>query len=177
MAEHLQCRTRSESQHITFVNAGTLTNSCYRSKANSASQPTASVTSLTPTSVTVTSSPSSTGSITNAVYTPTSPNNVARVDDNCPGGDLNAAIPGNQGGTYSCAMGTDYPGNDVIGTVAYTLQQCAEACSWYNIAQVTTGVAKCRGAVFSGLLGKYYNDRRANCFLKTNMGSGIVSTD
>lgn len=62
---------------------------------------------------------------------------------------------------------------DLTGMVAYTLQQCVDACSTYN--QVA-GNTTCRAVVLiSFLRSSYFGNKGANCWLKKT-GDGATES-
>ena len=69
-------------------------------------------------------------------YTPTPPADVSRLaDGSCPSsGRVSLTVLGGSS-VFACNPGTDYPGNDITGLVAYTLQQCLESCLLANRVQ------------------------------------------
>jgi hypothetical protein len=63
---------------------------------------------------------------------------------------------------------------DLTGMVAYTLQQCVDACGTYN--QVA-GNTTCRAVVLiSYLRDSYFGNKGANCWLKKTSGKAVVDT-
>lgn len=162
-----------------------LLNNYYRSKADSASQPTIFVTrfatnaptrasilpaSASPTSGSATSSASSPA----ATYTPVLPGNVALIDIAClPSGSLTTTVKRQQW-NFSCTARTDRVGGDIMGITALTLQQCAEACGNYNCVQ---GQKACVSVVLKSGMGKTYGWESASCFLKSRLTTGSTVPD
>lgn len=76
--------------------------------------------------------------------------------------------------TYSCREQIDFPGNDVTGFVAYTLEQCLESCSLTNFVQ---GRTVCVAVVHSPKLSQQYVNFKGNCFLKTATATEKTNSD
>jgi len=75
---------------------------------------------------------------------------------------------------FACREQTDFPGNDITGLVAYTLEQCLESCGLANYVQ---GKKICLAVAYAGKLSVYYNQYRANCFLKKSTDTKGTSAD
>ncbi|KAH7074594.1 hypothetical protein BKA63DRAFT_491106 [Paraphoma chrysanthemicola] len=138
-----------------------------KSKAYGLAQATA-VVSVVPSSVhssATSGSPTSSSAASDKTYTPEVPNNILRVNGTCNSYNRFQVTVDNTVWEFSCNPGTDAGGNDIAGSVAYTLQHCLESCirtSAINYGQ------KCVGVVFSENMSFFYQTYRANCFLKTS---------
>ncbi|KAF2829316.1 hypothetical protein CC86DRAFT_453950 [Ophiobolus disseminans] len=104
------------------------------------------------------------------MYTPLAPDIVGLIDNACPTSNTLRSDTD----TYTCYGEQDLPGYDASGLVAYTLQQCIDACSTMNyVAKKTT----CRAVLLNNRLSSTYSsNHRANCWLKTVAGSAYLST-
>lgn len=122
-------------------------------------------------SISTSSTTSSASSAPNSIYTPLPPSAVSRVGNSCPqSGSLSLTVLG-QTSTFSCSRQTDYPGNDITGLIAYTMQQCLESCMLANYVQ---GAKVCVAVAYSGQLSAQYERLFANCFLKDSVASQEV---
>ena len=61
-----------------------------------------------------------------------------------------------------------------MGITAYTLQQCAEACAYYDSVQ---GNKACVGVVLKSNMSTTYGKDDANCFLKARLITGTTVND
>ncbi|KAI9815085.1 MAG: hypothetical protein M1827_002928 [Pycnora praestabilis] len=131
------------------------------------------------TTVTVSSAPTSTSSSTNLtnLVVPL-PNDVATVALDCPTSGTNSYTSG-ASITFSWQCGTDYNAGseneakngtivDLTSLIAYSIEDCMEACSQMNALDVIT----CAGVTFRSEMKHYYATARANCWLKDSTGPG-----
>ena len=149
-----------------------------RPKADSTAQATAFITVSrldSQTSVSTTAIlPTSSTQASESAYTPKPPADVFRVNSSCPSsGHFTVNVMG-QNSDFACSAQTDFPGNDIAGLVAYTLQQCLESCSLMNIVQ---GKKVCLAVAHSEKLSQGYSQYRANCFLKTSADGKVAQPD
>ncbi|KAF2845681.1 hypothetical protein T440DRAFT_472462 [Plenodomus tracheiphilus IPT5] len=114
-----------------------------------------------------TTTPSSTTAATsNIPYAPLPPTLVPTIDNSCPSSTLSAF----NGATYTCTTDSNFFGGDITGIVAYTLQQCIDACTTMN---EVSGDKKCVAiALNHDLAAAYRNLKGANCWLKSGVGGG-----
>ncbi|KAJ4293589.1 hypothetical protein N0V90_008872 [Kalmusia sp. IMI 367209] len=146
--------------------AGSLAVSNAKSKNEDKS--TASTPAPTTATVTVTNPSSSTPSPTSgvALYAPTAPQDVLRINVSCP----SSTISSFRDDKYSCKGTTDFHNNDITGIQAYTLQACIDACSTYNLYNPTK---KCKAVVIGeDLATEYAKNSAANCWLKNTFDEG-----
>jgi len=93
----------------------------------------------------------------------------------------NASIldPYNTTGRYMTYRGQDFKGNDIVGTIAYSIEQCIAACDTYNqFAAKSNGTA---AACLAGTLNYNQQDsvdgQNANCFLKYAVARDVDETN
>jgi hypothetical protein len=112
----------------------------------------------------------STGS-TAETYVPLAPSAVNLVNITCP-----HSLRSYNSEPYDCKEGVYIaPGLDAFLMVAYTLQQCVDACSAVNV----DGHRRCRAVVMASAMSAEYAEYGANCWLKnisfpTRAASGMT---
>lgn len=102
-------------------------------------------------------------------YTPLAPDVVGLVDNSC----STSSKLKSDADEYSWCNEQDLPGYDVSGVVAYTLQQCVDACSTMNFI---AGKKTCKAILLNDHLSATYTgpNHRANCWLKTVRGTSYI---
>jgi len=74
--------------------------------------------------------------------------------------------------SYNCTSGVNIPGADITGIIAYTLQQCMDACSTMN---VVAGTTRCVGVALNGdMSARYGVGAGANCWLKERVNAQMT---
>ena len=69
---------------------------------------------------------------------------------------------------------TDLYGNDIAVTIAYSFQDCIDACTTLNAAQ---GNDTCIAVSFSALMAKSVKSKGGNCFLKSSQTEVVANED
>ncbi|KAI8932929.1 hypothetical protein NX059_010400 [Plenodomus lindquistii] len=111
-------------------------------------------------SSTPTTDPSATSVLAVDNYTPLPPSAVTSINITCP-----ERLRSYDGGIYDCVeeYNAKWVG-DITGVLAYTLQQCVDACTTYNKMQ---GTGKCTAVVLDrNMAQKYAANNGATCWLK-----------
>ncbi|KAH9869905.1 hypothetical protein J1614_006826 [Plenodomus biglobosus] len=115
---------------------------------------------LLPPSTTATPFPS------NTPYTPLPATLVPTIDNSCASPTLTAF----NGASYACSPDSNFFGADITGIIAYTLQQCVDACSTMN---EVAGQRRCVAVALNhDLAAAYRNLKGANCWLKSGVEGG-----
>ncbi|KIW16699.1 hypothetical protein PV08_03887 [Exophiala spinifera] len=128
--------------------------------ANDNSSPTATVTA-TVTASTASSTASPTAVVRN--YTPILPSQVNTTALDCRD---QATISSQNGDTYTMNCNTNYPGNDIVSFISYTLDTCINACSNMN---TRSGEMTCHGVLFNSNMQTIFEENAGNCWLKSLM--------
>jgi hypothetical protein len=117
----------------------------------------------TPTLVGTSPNLSATSTATSTPIVPR-PESVAELDISCP-----ESLTDYNDKPYDCVTGTNIlMKGDITGFVAYTVQQCIDACSTFN--QVA-GNTTCKAVVIGKALSTdYKTNKGANCWLKNIAG-------
>ena len=138
--------------------------------------PSGSQTSMSPVALLPSSATSSTTSSATqtpeSIYTPRLPADVSRVNSSCPSSGRFTVTVMEQSSEFVCSAQTDFPGNDITGLVAYTLQQCLESCILTNIVQ---GKNVCVAVAHSEYLSQLYLQYKGNCFLKSSTAGKMAN--
>lgn len=103
-------------------------------------------------------------------YAPLLPTQVSTLQYECDDGALRNSTTGQQ---FQLNCNKNFPGSDLLNFVAYTLDDCIEACSNYNNINQTT---ICRGIVFNANMDLITEEYNGNCYLKSSMANAIVDT-
>jgi hypothetical protein len=120
---------------------------------------------------------------TSATSTPTTgftnlfvpaPSTVTTVSLNCPSISSTTYTAYNSSNIFAITCSIGYPGGhpgneDVTKVVAYSLQDCLEACSQLP----SSGFTPCAGATFASTMSV---NKYGNCFLKGSLGTRISSS-
>jgi hypothetical protein len=133
-----------------------------------------------------TSTSTSTTNLTN--YLAALPQNVRTLAWDCP--NLSTFTTNNllQNQAFVVTCGIDYNSNraavqggivsDVVGILAYSAQDCMEACSNLNAFGATWGFpTKCAGITFSQAMSSLWASFGANCWLKNGTAVNPISCD
>jgi hypothetical protein len=131
------------------------------------------------TTVTTTSplSPSSTPTSGFTNFSVTAPSAITSLYLDCPAISSTTYTAQNSSNIFAITCDLDYPswnvGNeDIVSIIAYSLQDCLEACS----QMTSSGVASCAGALFESDLSSWLG---GNCYLKSSLvtsNSGFGNT-
>jgi hypothetical protein len=80
--------------------------------------------------------------------------------------------PYNTTGRYMTYRGQDHTGNDIVGTITYSIEQCIAACDLINKFGAE-GQSPCLAGTMNYNQAVSVEGQNANCFLKTKAG-GII---
>jgi hypothetical protein len=130
--------------------------------------PSTATTATAATTRTSTSAPSTpTAPVSTLVdnYEPLSPSQINTTSYNCAQGE-NIRI-GNQTWEYFC--GYNYPFNDIVCILAYTVYDCVTACYTMNTVGSSVPTTKCAGIVYNPYIAMEYSSTYGNCWLKSTM--------
>ncbi|CAI6342500.1 unnamed protein product [Periconia digitata] len=137
-------------------------------------EPPQTASTASPTSSLNSTTPSSTTSSSNDRYTPPAAQDVAFIDISCP---ANNKVVSSNGVSYTCIRGKNVGGQDVMAMVAFSLQQCVDACREMNKLSSSTE-EPCKGVILAeDLKERYINGNRANCWLKSSMQNAVDCTE
>ena|SRR5207248_2613699 len=83
--------------------------------------------------------------------------------------------PYNTTGRYMTYRGQDHTGNDIVGTIAYSIEQCIAACDLINkfVVEGQGPQSPCLAGTMNYNQAVSVEGQNANCFLKTKAG-GII---
>lgn len=126
---------------------------------------TATVTA-TVTNTVSTASASPSGLISN--YSPLLPEQVNTTVLDCTD---KATVTSQSGDQYQLNCNINYPDNDLLNFVAYSVDTCIGACSNFNKA---AGKPQCHGVLFNANMQQMSEDGGGNCWLKSVMTNPTV---
>jgi hypothetical protein len=102
------------------------------------------------------------------------PEQVVLANNSCP--PDNSDVKTSNAESYRCMSGKNVGGNDLAAIVAYTLQQCVDACSEMN--NLASARNACKGVVMAeDLSNRYLKGNRANCWLKSKVSGEVNSQE
>lgn len=94
------------------------------------------------------------------------PEQVVLANNSCP--PDNGDVKTSNAESYRCMSGKNVAGHDLAVIVAYTLQQCVDACSEMN--RLANSKNACKGVVMAeDLSRRYLKGERGNCWLKSDV--------
>ncbi|EXJ70565.1 uncharacterized protein A1O5_06635 [Cladophialophora psammophila CBS 110553] len=133
------------------------------------SQATTTITRTTGITATATSSTATSSPINGLVndYTPLPPSTVNTTSLNCTTGTSVYSASGSQ---FQLTCDKNYPGNDIVSIITYTLDVCVEACANMNVLQAQT---VCHGVMYNANLAMMVQNGNGNCWLKTAMQNPV----
>jgi hypothetical protein len=130
-----------------------------KSRCHNHTSPTQSI----PTPTAPSSLPTTSASTT-SVYTPLPPSAVPLINNSCP----STILFSSKNDKYDCTEQIDLNGGDIISIIAYTLQDCIDACSQYSAIQ---GNNACQGVILNK---KMSYQPRGNCWLKGKLDGTVM---
>ncbi|KIW90385.1 uncharacterized protein Z519_09030 [Cladophialophora bantiana CBS 173.52] len=133
------------------------------------SQATITITTTTRITTTTTSSTATSSPVNGLVndYAPLSPSSVNTTSLNCTTGTSVYSASGSQ---FQLTCDKNYPGNDIVSLITYTLDTCVEACANMNVLQAQT---VCHGVMYNANLAMMVQGGNGNCWLKTAMQNPV----
>jgi hypothetical protein len=96
-------------------------------------------------------------------YIVAAPDTISTVELDCPGLDGSSYITARDQ-KFDLHCGDETNGDDVGGSLAYTLFDCIESCSYMNWAW--GNATFCNSVLFVADIQRHYREQRSNCWLK-----------